>query len=143
MPAESAAKRVYRLPTEAEWEYACRAGTTTAWFCGNDENALGRYAWYNVNAAGMPHDVGTKEANAWGLYDMLGNVDEWCFDFTTGNYYAQSPPADPNGPANGTQHVRRGGFWEPPVLCRSACRWSERTEMRNNACGFRVAYTVP
>ena len=107
--------KTYRLPTEAQWEYACRAGTETAWSFGNDEKALGDYAWYEENAfsAGeqYAHQVGLKKPNAFGLYDMHGNVWEWCHDYYGEDYYQQSPEKDPTGPASGSSRVLRGGSW--------------------------------
>jgi sulfatase modifying factor 1 len=107
--------KAYRLPTEAEWEYACRAGTRTAWSFGNDQKALGDYAWYdeNTNVIGelYAHQVGLKKPNAFGLYDMHGNVFEWCHDYFGENYYKQSPEKDPTGPVAGSSHVLRGGGW--------------------------------
>jgi formylglycine-generating enzyme required for sulfatase activity len=94
----------YRLPTEAEWEYACRAGTT-----GNYADELEWLAWYANNSNQKVHPVGYKHPNAWGIYDMHGNVAEYCQDWYAANYYAQSPTVDPTGPANGTQRVLRGG----------------------------------
>ena len=123
MPAERAARRVYRLPTEAEWEYACRAGTTTRWYCGDDEAGLVDVAWFNKNAGGMTHPVGEKKPNAWGLYDMHGNVYQWCADWFSPDYYKQSPPSDPSGPPAGSVRVLRGGYWNnSPSSCRSAFR---------------------
>jgi sulfatase modifying factor 1 len=107
--------KTYRLPTEAEWEYACRAGTETRWSFGNDENKLGDYAWYYKNALDIDeekaHQVGLKKPNAFGLYDVHGNVLEWCHDYFGEDYYKQSPEKDPTGPAQGSSHVMRGGSW--------------------------------
>jgi formylglycine-generating enzyme required for sulfatase activity len=107
--------KTYRLPTEAEWEYACRAGTQTRWSFGNDEKVLGDYAWYYENAWDIDekyaHQVGLKKPNAFGLYDMHGNVFEWCHDYSGNNYYKQSPEKDPTGPTSGSFRVFRGGSW--------------------------------
>ena len=107
--------KTYRLPTEAEWEYACRAGTETAWSFGNDETVLGDYAWYDKNASDIDekyaHQVGLKKPNAFGLYDMHGNVFEWCHDYFEEDYYKQSPAKDPTGPTSGSSRVLRGGSW--------------------------------
>ena len=104
---------VYRLPTEAEWEYACRAGTTTRWFFGHSYSQLTHYAWYWNNAWDVgekyAHSVGTKRANRWGLYDMHGNVWEWVQDWYGYNYYHYSPSVDPQGPSSGSGRVIRGG----------------------------------
>ena len=107
--------KTYRLPTEAEWEYSCRAGTETRWSFGNDEKALDAYAWYRENASNVDekyaHQVGLKKPNAFGLYDMHGNVWEWCYDYHGESYYKDSPEKDPQGPVTGSSRVFRGGSW--------------------------------
>ncbi len=129
-----------RLPTEAEWEYACRAGTTTAYSFGADAAGLGNYAWYNGNSGGTTHVTGTRQPNAWGLYDMHGNVWEWCSDLYGGNYYSSSPAADPAGPATGTGRVMRGGSWRGSARgCRSAYRYATNG-YGNDGIGFRVVF---
>ncbi len=101
----------YRLPTEAEWEYACRAGTKTEFFFGRDLIQLKDYAWYIDNSLNKTHPVAQKKPNPWGLYDMYGNVAEWCNDIYSENYYAVSPEKNPQGPAKGKKYVLRGGSW--------------------------------
>jgi len=131
----------YRLPTEAEWEYACRAGTTTQYGFGDDVSALGEYAWYNKNAKST-HPVGGKRANGWGLYDMHGNVREWCADWHAPGYYAVSPAEDPIGPDSGTTRVLRGGAWtDRPVVLRSGFRDCVKPVTRRSVSGFRAART--
>jgi len=131
----------YRLPTEAEWEYSCRAGTETAFSFGNDESKLGEYAWFGGNAKnfgqGFAHKVGLKKPNPWGLHDMHGNVLEWCSDWHDGKHAGGT---DPVGPEEGSRRVFRGGGWRHyPGSCRSACRNNHGPSYRNNFLGFRVA----
>ena len=131
----------YRLPTEAEWEYACRAETTTAFSFGNDESKLGEYAWFNGNAktpaAQYAHKVGMKKPNPWGLHDMHGNVFEWCSDWDGNSLPGGN---DPVGPKGGSQRVSRGGSWRgDPVYCRSADRYRYNSFVRASGLGFRVA----
>jgi formylglycine-generating enzyme required for sulfatase activity len=117
----------YRLPTEAEWEYACRAGSASRWSFGNDAAHLGEYAWYAGNSRDTTHRVGTRKPNAWGLYDMHGNVPEWCWDRYSANYYRRSPVSDPSGPGEGATRVFRGGGWNMAAAqTRSAARDSLR-----------------
>jgi formylglycine-generating enzyme required for sulfatase activity len=101
----------YRLPTEAEWEYAARAGTTTPYFFGSDPHRLGSYAWTEQNSNGSTQEVGTRRPNPWGLYDLYGNVAEWVHDYYGEAYYQTSPERNPRGPADGEFRVLRGGGW--------------------------------
>jgi formylglycine-generating enzyme required for sulfatase activity len=133
--------KAVRLPTEAEWEYACRAGSKTPFFYGEDPNAaeLGDYAWYETNCRGGSHPVGQKKPNAWGLYDMQGNVWQWCADWYDEKYYAVSGGVDPVGPDAGTFRVTRGGGrYDTPVGCRSACRRFYAPFCTAYCLGFRV-----
>ena len=129
--------KAVRLPTEAEWEYACRAGTKTRYCSGDSEDDLKRVAWYSCNSRGATHHVGQKEPNEFGLYDMHGNVWEWCQD-CYGAYEAKST-TDPKGPASGSRHVLRGGSWDSiPANCRPDIRMWSNQGSRNFVTGFRV-----
>jgi len=138
---ESAAGRlpagfVYTLPSEAQWEYACRAGAT-----GNQASDLQVMAWYMVNSGSTTKPVGQKTANAWGLYDMHGNVWEWCLDWY-GNYRGGSV-SDPKGAVSGTYRVMRGGSWNNSAnYCRSGLRLRDEPVYRRNYLGFRVALSA-
>ncbi len=130
---------VFRLPTEAEWEYACRAGSTGEFCFGDAVSTLGEYAWYFDNSVYTTHEVGKKKANAWGLYDMHGNVFEWCHDWHAEDYYSVSPAIDPQGPETGTFRVRRGGTYSRvPSYCRSSFRYWNRPDARLTTQGFRL-----
>lgn len=132
-----------RLPTEAEWEYACRAGTRTRFCSGDDEAEIGDCAWHSGNSDGRTHPVGQKTPNSFGLCDMHGNVREWCADYYDESHYASAKNLDPVGPASGPLRVLRGGSWlNAPALCRSAARlWSSPGLCYRDA-GFRVAVDV-
>jgi hypothetical protein len=137
--------RQYALPTEAQWEYACRAGSGTRFFFGDDERELAKYAWYHHDDSELkPHAVGKKKPNAWGLFDMHGNVWQWTADWYGGDFYQSSPKNDPPGPSAGSTRVQRGGSWasgwsHPVNYCRDAfrdCRWAP--SVCYSDIGFRV-----
>ena len=133
-------QRTVRLPTEAEWEYSCRGGTRTTYYSGDTEKDLKRVAWYDANAKNTTHPVGEKEQNVFGLYDMHGNVWEWCQDGYGDDYYSKSSTEDPQGPAIGAVRVLRGGSWFiDPGGCRSAFRSGTDPDDRYDVIGFRVA----
>jgi len=130
----------YRLPTEAEWEYACRAGTTTAYSFGEDASRLDRYAWYSGNSDYTTHTGGEKLPNPWGLYDMHGNVWEWCQDRYED--YPSGAVTDPTGPASGIYRLLRGGsFVVRTSYVRSALRFNDQPVNRTSFLGFRPART--
>ncbi|NCA72185.1 MAG: hypothetical protein EOM91_19340, partial [Sphingobacteriia bacterium] len=161
----------YALPTEGQWEYACRAGTTTRWSCGDDEKLLGHHAWYRQNAGSKLHAVGEKQPNPWGLFDMHGNIWEWCADWYLSGYdqklstgteqlssgtreassrlgqtpsgSEQTPSENPTGPESGYLRVVRGGSWSGIAdYCRSACRDRLGPSGRDDFLGFRLSRTV-
>ncbi|MFM7930773.1 MAG: formylglycine-generating enzyme family protein, partial [Pirellula sp.] len=166
LPEEKAAGRVYRLPSEAQWEYACRAGSKTAYSFGDNGRDLGNYAWFGNNSGSKEldtaalaarlkdnlqeyldtlssagcatHPVGEKKANAWGLYDMHGNVWEWCSDWY--GDYPKGAVSDPTGGREGSNRVSRGGGWDfVAAFCRSAGRDEGFPSIRHLTHGFRVA----
>jgi len=129
----------YRLPTEAEWEYACRAGSATAYFFGDTPSKLGDYAWYDKNSGGHPRPVGQKQPNRWGLFDICGNVWEWCNDFYKVDYYQEAPRQDPKGPKEGENKVLRGGAWRFSVeSCRSGYRYNENPGYADVCFGYDI-----
>lgn len=132
----------FKLPTEAQWEYACRAGSTNRFSFGNDETQLGDYAWFSGNSEGKPHPVGQKKPNAWGLYDMYGNVWEWCADWT--GKYPDGEVNDPVNPPSGPNFVHRGDSWKSNARnISSAHRGGNRPIWRHHDVGLRVVYQPP
>jgi formylglycine-generating enzyme required for sulfatase activity len=128
----------YRLPTEGEWEYACRAGSTNQFAFGDDGEKAGEYAWTQENAEAATHPVGLKQPNAWGLYDMHGNVWEWCLDWF--EPYPAGPLTDPFGPATSKYKVFRGGGWNNDVtMARASNRFMMEPDKGIHFVGFRVA----
>jgi serine/threonine-protein kinase len=145
-PAEVQAGRVYRLPTEAEWEYVCRAGSSTAYHFGDDPSELGRYAWSSDTSGGKTHPVGQLKPNAWGVYDLYGNVWEWVADAYDPAYYRTGPNLDPRCSEGVGEYVLRGGGWGEFGnwrWCRSATRGRRAPDMLKNYHGLRVVCTVP
>jgi formylglycine-generating enzyme required for sulfatase activity len=129
----------YRLPTEAEWEYACRANTTTAYFFGDNPAKIGDYAWFEKNAGARTHPVGKKRPNPWGLYDIAGNVWEWCNDFYKVDYYQESPRENPHGPEAGEKMVLRGGAFKfSDESCRSGYRYNESPGSADVCFGYDI-----
>ena len=130
----------YRLPTEAEWEYACRAGSTSPFSFGGEKSRLGEYAWYKSNSGYRAHRVAQKKSNAWGLFDMHGNVSEWCQDWY--GDYPSSSVTDPKGPLGGSSRVYRSGEWDThPGNVRSANRDAADSGYRTGNLGFRLLRT--
>jgi formylglycine-generating enzyme required for sulfatase activity len=138
LPEEKAAGRSYRLPTEAEWEYACRAGMSGPFNATDEPEQLHHIAWYQTSSENSTHPVGELNPNAWGLHDMHGNVWEWCHDHFQ-NRYEKEAVTDPRGPKFGTDHVVRGGsFLSKQTHCRAASRFGHEPDHVAIDCGFRV-----
>ncbi len=132
--------RQYRLPTEAEWEYAARGGGHSAGYKYAGNNDPDAVCWYDANSGSMNHTVGAKQSNEAGIYDMCGNVWQCCSDWYDEKYYSSSPPSNPKGPDNGTKHVVRGGSWSNFArVCRPAARYGTVPEKRFTNDGFRLA----
>ncbi len=129
----------YRLPTEAEWEYAARAGSVSTYCFGPQTAELPAYAWFQKNSGRTTHPVGRLAPNAWGLYDVHGNVHEWCADWFDRQYYARSPAENPRGPRKGVARALRGGDWGSEAwYCRCAIRSLSAPTRRSPRVGFRI-----
>jgi formylglycine-generating enzyme required for sulfatase activity len=129
----------YRLPSEAEWEYACRAGTQTKYYFGNEELKLNEYAWYAENSGSQTHPVARKKHNPWGLYDMHGNIWEWVQDNWHENYNGSPEDGSAWEDEDGSYRVSRGGSWYcSAILCRSTSRFKRNPENHINNLGFRL-----
>jgi len=129
----------YRLPTEAQWEYSARAGSQSTYCYGPERSKLDDYAWYQKNSGGNTHPVGKLRPNAWDLFDMHGNVHEWCADWFDRNYYGKSPARSPAGPDKGLARALRGGDWgSEDWYCRCAIRSLSAPDRRSPRVGFRL-----
>ena len=131
--------KTFRLPSEAEWEYAARGGNKSKGYKYSGSNTIGDVAWYSDNASITIHPVGTKAPNELGIYDMSGNVWEWCSDWYYSSYYSSSPSTNPTGPTSGSGHVHRGGGWSfGAMYCRVSSRLFNNPSDRLNRLGFRL-----
>ena len=132
----------YRLPTEAEWEYACRAGTNTNYYSGNNESDLTRVGWYQGNSGKRTHPVGQKSPNSWGLFDMHGNVWEWVEDYWHSDYTGAPTNGDPWLSPTSSSRVLRGGSWLLSAgHCRSANRYGSIPSLTSYGFGFRIVFS--